>query len=115
MSLFLSSEGVNENRKILLCKTIGGDTEICEIKNRNTARGEDSNFVRVGPRILAARGPRKLAGLMVLGQCCPVVLPVVPSKAIVVGELKQSRFKREMCRESSEFSPAGYALLCVAS
>ena len=50
MSLFPENVGVKENRKILLCKTSGGSTEICEIKNKNTARGEDSNFTgEVGP------------------------------------------------------------------
>jgi hypothetical protein len=44
MILFLADVRVNENRKILLCKTIGGGTEICEIKNKNTARSEDSDF-----------------------------------------------------------------------
>ena len=63
MSLFLSSGGVNENRKILLCKTSGGGTEICEIKNKNTARGEDSNFVRVGPRVSAAAQGLEIGGV----------------------------------------------------
>jgi len=44
MILFFADARVNENRKILLRKTIGGGTEICEIKNKNTARSEDSGF-----------------------------------------------------------------------
>jgi hypothetical protein len=39
MSLFPKNVRVKENRKILLCKTSGGDSEICEIKNKNAARG----------------------------------------------------------------------------
>jgi hypothetical protein len=37
--LFPENVGVKENRKILLCKTSGGDSKICEIKNKNAARG----------------------------------------------------------------------------
>ena len=37
MSLFPESACVKENRKILLCKRSGGDSEIPEIKNENAA------------------------------------------------------------------------------
>jgi hypothetical protein len=37
LSLFPENVGVKENRKILLCKKSGDDSEICEIKNKNGA------------------------------------------------------------------------------
>ena len=39
MIVFLADVRVKVNRKTLLCKTSGGGKEICEIKNKNTARG----------------------------------------------------------------------------
>jgi hypothetical protein len=37
MILFPESARVKENRKILLCKRSGGDSEISEIRNKNAA------------------------------------------------------------------------------
>jgi len=62
-SLFPEHVGVKENRKILLCKTSGGGMEICEIKNKNAARGSgglhsrplDPNSAGDRSRILTSR------------------------------------------------------------
>jgi len=43
MILFLADVRVKVNRKTLLYKS-GGGTEICKIKNKNTAGSEDSDF-----------------------------------------------------------------------
>jgi hypothetical protein len=48
-SLFPEHVGVKENRKILLCKTRGGQA---------------SDFGGLGPAFWRQRGPRKLAGLV---------------------------------------------------
>src|SRR6266403_3560852 len=69
-SLFPEHVGVKENRKMLLCKTSGGGTEICEIKNKNAAGGEDSNFGESGLGSSRQRGPRKLARLTAADQDC---------------------------------------------
>src|SRR5437879_4515814 len=48
MILFLADVRVKVNRKTLLCKTSGGGTEICKIKNKNTAGSEASDFGGAG-------------------------------------------------------------------
>jgi len=52
MILFLADVRVKVNRKTLLCKTIGGGTEICQIKNKNTARGAEGRIRGLRSRIL---------------------------------------------------------------
>jgi hypothetical protein len=39
VSLFLSSGGVKDNRKILLCKKSGGDSEIVHIQDKTLSFG----------------------------------------------------------------------------
>jgi hypothetical protein len=42
VSLFLSSGGVKDNRKILLCKKSGGDSEIVHIQDKTLSFGAES-------------------------------------------------------------------------
>src|SRR5256885_693270 len=51
MILFLADVRVKVNRKTLLCKS-SGRTEICEIKNKNTAEAQASDFGGAWPASL---------------------------------------------------------------